>query len=125
MDLWLLQDHISSFDNLVTRGESTLDGYDVIADNQNLYAAYEWHFHFRNLTVELYRVMKKSAAMFEGITNRLMHASSTQIVICCIVTSTTTTELYVLKMEYRMKKKTEISLLNIMQVTSSPLRHVL
>ena len=40
--------------NLIARGKSTLDGYDIMANNQNLYAAYEWHFHFQNLTVELY-----------------------------------------------------------------------
>ena len=59
-DLWLFQDHISPFDNLITRGKSTLDGYDIMANNQNLYAEYEWHFHFRNLTVELYNHIKKS-----------------------------------------------------------------
>ena len=54
MDLWLLQDHIPSFDNLITRGEPTLDDYDIMDNNQNLYVEYERHFHFRNLTVELY-----------------------------------------------------------------------
>ena len=54
MDLWLLQDHISSFHNLITRGKSTLDGYDIWPRIKILYSEYEWHFHFRNLTVELY-----------------------------------------------------------------------
>ena len=36
---------MSSFDNLITRGESSLDGYDIMANNQNLYAEYEWHCH--------------------------------------------------------------------------------
>ena len=38
----------------MTRGKSALDGYDIMVNYQNLYAEYEWHFHFRNLTVELY-----------------------------------------------------------------------
>ena len=53
-DLWHLQDPIPSFHNLIARGKSTLDGYDIMANNWNLYAEYEWHFHFRNLTVQLY-----------------------------------------------------------------------
>ena len=49
----LLQGHIPSFHNLITRGKSTLDRYDIMASNQKLYAEYEWHFQFRNLTVDL------------------------------------------------------------------------
>ena len=35
-DLWLLQEHIPSFHNLIARGLSTLDGYDIMANNQNV-----------------------------------------------------------------------------------------
>ena len=49
-----LQDHIPTFHNLLTRSKSTLDEYDIFANNQNFYAEYKWHFHFRDLTVELY-----------------------------------------------------------------------
>ena len=55
-DLWLLQDHLSSSDSLITGGESASDGYDIMANNQNPLLEYERHFHFWNLTVELCRL---------------------------------------------------------------------
>ena len=32
-----------------------MDGYDIMANNKNLYAENEWDFHFRNHTVALYK----------------------------------------------------------------------
>ena len=41
-----LQEHIPSFHNLVARGESTFDGYNVMTANQNPYGENEWDFYF-------------------------------------------------------------------------------
>ena len=52
---WLLQEHISLFHNLVARAKSTLDGYDIMDNNQNPYEENEWDLYFWNHSVELYR----------------------------------------------------------------------
>ena len=36
------------------RYKYTLDGYNIMANNQNLYAEYEGDFHFQNVTIALY-----------------------------------------------------------------------
>ena len=42
------------FHNITAQGKYTLDGYDIIAFNQNLYGENEWDLYFRNHTVALY-----------------------------------------------------------------------
>ena len=53
-NLWLLRDNILSFQNITARGKYTLDGYDTMAFNQNLYGGNEWDSYFWSHTVALY-----------------------------------------------------------------------
>ena len=50
-NLRLLQEPVPLFHNITARGKYTLDGYDMVAYNQNLYEEYHWDVHFRNCNV--------------------------------------------------------------------------
>lgn len=54
MDLGFLQVHIPLFHSLTARGESNLDGFDIMVNYQNLDSEHEWNLHFQILTAELY-----------------------------------------------------------------------
>ena len=56
-NLWFLQEHIPLLHNIRACGKYTLDVYDIMANNQNLYAEYECDFHFRNHTDLLYTAL--------------------------------------------------------------------
>lgn len=56
-----LPEHTPSF---IARGKSPMDGYDIMAYNQNLDSEYEWDLHFWNVTVELYY-----GPSFSGVTS--------------------------------------------------------
>ena len=43
-----------TFHILIASGKSTLDGYDIMANNQNVDTEYKWDFHLQNYTVKLY-----------------------------------------------------------------------
>jgi hypothetical protein len=47
-NLWLLQEHIPLFHNLLARGKYTLEGDEIMAIIQNLYAEYECDFRNHN-----------------------------------------------------------------------------
>ena len=56
-----------------------------MANNQNLYVEYEWHLHFRNLTVELYKMEKMQNELKY---NDRSHMCKKQISLISIVFST-------------------------------------
>ena len=51
---WFLKLPILSLHNKTAGCKYTLDGYDIMAFNQNLDGKNEWDFYFRHRTVALY-----------------------------------------------------------------------
>jgi hypothetical protein len=54
LNLRLLQEHIPSIHKITARSTYTLDGYDIMVFNQNLYGEYEGDFYLQNQNVVLY-----------------------------------------------------------------------
>ena len=63
------------FHNILAGGKFTLDGYDIMADNQNLYAAFDQDFHFRNHSVGTCLLRERVQMLCSTFTFRCVNAT--------------------------------------------------